>query len=373
MSTKKMIITILTILLLIVSLTSCKGIMKNKGDKVNIGQEQSIPVRVEETKTSEIYESYTVSAKTKGIHENYVIPELQGKVTKVYYEIGDTVKKGDVLYDVEYNITELEQRLVQAKQGVDTSKIAYADAVDNLEKITILYEERTVTEAQYTKAKSSHEKAKAAYETAIETQKLTEDMYYDVSEKTSVESPIDGVVGGCYVSEGNYTPSGSSAFLIVDMSQMEISLGVSEKIVSSINVGQKVDVTINALGNEIFEGEVMAVSPVANFKTSKYEITVMVDNANREIYSGMFSEVNFKNNVVTDSIVISSELINYSGTDKYVYIVEDEFAREVYVETGIETKFNIEIIDGLSPGQLVITDGYTVVKDGDIVNILDKK
>lgn len=371
MNTKKMIIIIISILLLIPILTGCRGAKKSKGDNEKTMQDQSIPVRVEKTKTSEIYESYTVSAKTKGVHENYVIPELQGKVIKVYYDIGDTVKKGDVLYDVDYNIKELEQRIVQAKQGVDTSKIAYTDANDNYEKTIILYEEKTVTEAQYTKAKSNYEKAKTAYETAVETLKLTEDMYHDISGKTSVESPIDGVVGGCYVSEGNYTPSGNPAFLIADMSQMEISLGVSEKIVSSINVGQEVDVTIKALGDETFKGVVAAVSPVANSKTSKYEVIVIVDNSSREIYSGMFTEVTFKNNVVTDSIVIPSELINYSGTYKYVYLVEDGIAREVYVETGIETKSHVEIIDGLYLGQLLITDGYTVVKNGNTVNVLD--
>ncbi|MFA5527494.1 MAG: efflux RND transporter periplasmic adaptor subunit [Peptostreptococcales bacterium] len=348
------------------------GCMTPTGKEMEVTKEQIIPIRAAQVSKGTIAEEYTFTTKAKGIVENEVIPELPGKVTKVYYDIGDKVRQGATLYEIDYDLSQVEQQITQVKQAKESAEIGYNDAKDNYEKITSMYNEGVVSKAQFDQAKSLFENAQIGFNTASNSYNLAMESYGNTKDKKAVKSPASGVVGGVYIKEGNLAAPGSPAFTIADLSKIQLTVGVSEEIVGKIHVGDSVDIKISSLEEGQFSGSVTAVSPVANPMTSKYDIKIIVDNQDNKIYSGMFAEVTFKTTIKEDVLLIPQELLNYTGMDCYVYIVEEGIVKEVYVETGLENRKSIEIVSGLVESDRIIVEGYHKVKQGSLVKEIEE-
>ena len=182
MKVRKVAVVVLVGILIGVLLTGC---MKPTGKEMEVKQEQIIPIRSQQVERGTISEEYTFTTKAKGIVENQVIPELPGKVTKVYYDIGDLVKQGALLYEIDYDLSQIEQQIAQVKQAKASAEIGFNDAKENYEKILSMYNEGIISKAQYDQTKSGYENAKIAYDTANSSYNLAYENYSNVKNKTA--------------------------------------------------------------------------------------------------------------------------------------------------------------------------------------------
>lgn len=367
MNKKKGILSALAIIMLLAAVGCSAG-----PDEIEVGLEQSevIPVKVEAVEKGNIAESYAYNTTTKGISETYVIPELTGKVTQVYFDIGDIVEVGDILYEVDYDLNQLDQQTAQVKQAYDASRIAYEDAKSSYEDMLLLYDQGAISKSQLDQTESGYRNAEIAYNTSNQNYYLTVDSANDVEDKMAIASPVAGIIGSVGVTTGNYTSSQSPAFTIADLSEIEINTGVTENIISKVKKGGDVDVRISALGDKLFKGEIVAVSPISNAQTGKYEVKIIVEN-DGTILSGMSAEAVFNVNEQKNVLLIPSELLNYTGDQKYVYVSDDDVAKEIFVEIGLEENGIVEVTEGLEEGDLIITEGYHKVQNGSFIRTVE--
>ncbi len=373
------------------------------GSKDNTVQEvaKTIPVETTAAKTETIKNETSYSAKVKGQSEVNVFAKVPGIVTNINFEIGEKVNKGDILLSVDKRDVELacesaKASLAQAQTSLDlvngssmqttqlNAKIAYEAAKTNYENTKVLYENNVVAKTEFDTVERAYEQAKTAYELSITTipeenerrakdgLALAQAQYNSAVQKLAdcdVKAPISGVVTAVNAVEGSMMSQTGPAFTIVNTDKINIVVSVSEKLISSLKVGDEADVYIKAVSQIPFTGKIIAVNAGAN-QAGTFDVKLEIDNPDGKIKSGMFGEVVFTKEENKDALVVPKNAVLENEEGKYVYLSVDGKAKQVQVETGIETGEKIEITSGLKNGDLVITKGQTYINDGDEIEVV---
>lgn len=311
---------------------------------------------------SEISSDFTYTGKAAPSKQVSVVPAVPGKVTDYYYEVGDTVGSGAVLFrvdttDLQNNLRSLEANYNVAVLGRDNAKTTY-------ENNRILYDEGIISKQEYDQVKYAYDSAEAQL-TSIEVQMDT--VNKNIAD-CAVTSPMNGVIATRGVERGGYATQAAPAYTVMDLSTIKVEVGVSEQTVNSISVGDKVAVLMTAVSAEPLTGTVATVAPAAG-QTGTYTVTVTLKNDNNAIKVGMMAEVSFTMESAEDAIVLPRNAVIEKDGETYVYLIEDGTAKKTIVETGIESGENIEITAGLADGDAVVTKGQTYISDGEAVTV----
>ncbi|MGD1821539.1 MAG: efflux RND transporter periplasmic adaptor subunit [Pleomorphochaeta sp.] len=187
-----------------------------------------------------------------------------------------------------------------------------------------------------------------------------------------VESTIDGTITDLPFDEGDQVSSTSTSIATVgDLSELELDCFISEKYMSYIQLGLDAEITFESYEGQIFKGSVVEISPVLDSSTRTLEIKIKLDeNKDNIVKTGMFGSIKLITEVKDDVLSIPSSCISSGDEGYFVYVVSsDNLAKLTYVETGIEIDGRIEIISGLEEGDLVITRGQSMLKNGSTINI----
>ena len=427
---KKRLITSILIVGLSFSFIGCGA--KENNELENQTVEKGISVEVYSATKDGIEDIYKYSGKVMPNETATAMGTVMGKVATVNYEVGDYVKKGDVLFtmdttDIKNNINVLEASLAaaeaqiasaqtavdtvngatmqtqiqNAKSALDAAELAYNNSKTTYDNNVVLYEAGIISKADFDKIELAYKNAELQYNQAKESYNIisvqmpeenlrkAQDAYnVAVASKASIEaqiasaqkslndakvtSPISGIVSECNVIEGTIASQSMAPFTIIDTSVMNVTVNVSESIINSVHEGDKVNLTIPTLTENNFEGVVKTVSPAAD-ATGTYTVEVQISNKDGLLKSGMFGEVSFVNSRSENTFVLSRDAVMSDDEGTYVYIVEDNKAKKVVVETGIDNGQQIEITSGIEDGMNVVIKGQTYLTDGADVEVVSSE
>ncbi len=149
---------------------------------------------------------------------------------------------------------------------------------------------------------------------------------------------------------------------VVDISRLKVKVNVAEKDVIRLKVGEKVDVTTDVFPNAVFTGSIFSISSKGD-EGHTYPVEVVLKNSKQQLKAGMFGRVMFMPKSSGNLIVIPRESIIGSVKDAKIYIVENDRAKLRSVVTGKEAGTNIEILNGLQEGELVVMNGQNNLSD----------
>jgi len=189
-------------------------------------------------------------------------------------------------------------------------------------------------------------------------------------------SPVTTTVAGTVLSVpaavGDTVQTGTVIAEVGDISRLKLEAFVPERYSVNMKIGLAGQVRFEAIPDEVFSAVIYEMSPVIDQVTRTRRILLRFTGAvDPRVLAGMFSTLNLVTNSQVDVPVIPrSCLINTYGK-WIVFVVEDNKARRVEVETGLESEDLVEITGGLETGDLVVTEGQTFLSDGDAVRILD--
>ena len=169
--------------------------------------------------------------------------------------------------------------------------------------------------------------------------------------------------------ENNYVSTAAPLAVIDDASQMKITVSVSEALVPQLSIGDAADVTVSAAGAS-FSAVISAVDQTANMQTKLYGVTLDVPDGVKGLLSGMFADVTFRTGGSDSAVIVPTEAILTSGDTQYVFVVENDAAKQVTVETGIIGDGITEITSGLAGGETLVTVGQSYLHDGDAVRVV---
>lgn len=414
----------LILLVLTLSFSACATLDQNAEDEIH-----RIPVIVTSVQRGNLEHiiQYTGIVKPKKIV--YVVSPLQGRVSKTYFEIGDSVRSGDTLFSIdskelEANISLLEEQLKIAKVNVLLAKSAvastmgsgyesqklqlesslisaehnYAAAKKAFDAATVLYELGTMSSLNYYQTKNQYEQANNALKTAdkaynlymnqmsldaINTSKqqlnqaqasydATKIQIESVKEQVkyaNVTTPIDGVIASKDILEGSLISNTMVPYVVADTDSVQVSISVTEQVITKIAEGQTIEILIPAADSGIFMGKVANLSPVMDKETFSFPVLIDVQNPGNIIRPGMTAKVGIIDEKREDIILAPISSILNEDTQKYVFIVEGNSAVKTFVETGISNNNLIEVTKGLEIGHQLVIKGQHFLNDNDLVSV----
>lgn len=419
---KKSIILIVTVVAIAVLGT---GFLNNRkagpGGAMPAGNMQAgtdITVSVETQKIAPaIIEQYVnVSSKVMANNEISVIPKVSGTVKNVRVNLGDTVKAGDVLFEIDdtslriaanqaaaslasaqanYDMNigaTLENTVTQLQASVDSYQIQYDDLLRDLQNTKALYEAGAKSKLELDTLQSGVDKLKLQLDTAKENLRLTREKTIDGTKKsaqaalkqaqlsyenaqtqlgyTQVKAEIDGVIGACNVTVGSMASPQSPAMTIVNTDKLKFSCNISDDYINRVSVGSKAYITVSAASEKPYEGTVTYISPAANSTTLLYPVEIYIEKTDDRIKPGMFASLKLVVERRENTISVPLNAVLEKGGDKFVYVVDDKnVPHKKVVETGIKNDENVEIVSGVQNGEKVVVVGQSFLSDGSKVNV----
>jgi len=350
---KKYIILIVLIILIAVITWVLIGNKKTLEKEALLSESkvEVIPVMVDEITRTELHERFTFSGILKPEEELMVISQTQGEVKEVHYELGDYVKKGSLIVQVDNEMLMAQFQLAEAN---------YEKAKRDIERFEKMAEVDGVTRDQLEKMQLNLKNSEAQY---ITVKKRLGD--------TSIEAPFTGHINQMFTKKGSMLGPGVPVFEIVNIDRFKMTIKCTEDEIIHINKGMNVLIKPKSLNDVQLNGKISKVSVSADM-AQQYTIEISISrSSDQPLKGGMVSVAEILGSENYDIIAVNKNyIISIDGKD-YVYRVIDQRAIQTEVITGISVNDNIEIKEGLNIGDQVVTSGLNLLSDGEKVKIVE--
>ena len=326
------------------------------------------------------------SGSVESVNEVDVGAQVSGKITKLYVKLGQEIKKGEMIADIDSTtqintLNTKKAALVSYQAQLKAKKTAYDVALSSYNRLSKLYTQKATSLDSLNSAKSTLDNAKAEME-AIEANIKQAEIEVNTAETnvgyTKITAPMDGTVISVPVSEGqtvNANQTTPTIVTIADLSKMKIKPEISEGDITKVKAGQEVSFTILSDSQTVYHSVIDSVDP-ANTTTSDssstssstsssssssttsaiyYYANVLIDNPDRTLRIGMTTENNIKIANAKDVLLVSNMAIQKRDGKSFVNVLNDKNQPEQReVETGVQNDFQTEIKSGLNEGEKVI-------------------
>ena len=277
-------------------------------------------------------------------------PEIAGRVVEFRFSEGQAVARGSVL-------VKLDQAELAAVLASSTAQAQLDKA--RLERSEDLHKKSFISQQALDESRSNHARSLA---------KQHEDAARLA--KTEMRASFAGVAGLRQVSEGQYVAAGTDIVRLEKIDQLKLDFRVPESFIGKLKAGQALKVLVDAYPGLSFAGSVFAIEPGVDEQTRTILLRARVANPELKLRPGMFGRVQVQLGVREKAIWIPEAAIVPKGQDTTVYRVIDGKVDVVRVMTGVRKVGEVEIVKGLSEGDMVVTEGTQKVGPGSSVMLM---
>ena len=365
-ASNKLIVATLTLAALAAAVACKKPAAKAAADET-FG---AAPVKVFKVRRDRITEKITYTSTLEAWTKINVTPEVGGKIARINVQEGDRVAPGQVLAELETETIRLQLR--QAQAAVAVAEAAYADALRNKERMDRLIKENAVSEQQREKVQLAYDSAAAQLEQARAGLNLAQHAL-DIS---IMRAPFSGIIASKNAEVGDvinpmmggFGGGAGGVLTLMDYSRVKIEIEVSQEAVIRMSKGQPAIVKIAALAGREFPGTVSLVNLTADPLSRKFRAEITADNPDLVLRPGTFGEVTLEVSSHADALVIPQKAVI---GDRYVFVAEDGKAVRREIRLGLQNHTTVEVVSGISEGELVIVEGNYGLEDGSPIVIQD--
>lgn len=306
-----------------------------------------------------ITSDYLISGTLAPVSSANIVSKVPGIVNAVAAQKGDVVKAGDLLIELDDTDVQLQAGAGgMASDNVERLKLAYDLANDKFVKNEMLYKNGAISQMAYEDSKASMEQARLQYQSAG-------DALAQQIQKTSITAPISGIVVTQSVQKGDSVTQGTQLMSIVDMNQVILKGTVPESIIGIIKKDQEVEVKVDSLYGQSFQGAISFISPVSVPAGQIFPVEITIPNANGVLKAGMTGDASVKVEMTKPALAVPSSAVFERNGRKAVYVIEKDRIKITEVITGIESSDFTAIHSGISAGTEVVADATKPLMDGD--------
>ena len=187
--------------------------------------------------------------------------------------------------------------------------------------------------------------------------------------KTDIRAPFSGIIGLRSVSVGDYVKEGADLVNLEAIDPLKVDFRVPETYLGQVQVGQSLQIALDALPGKTYQGKVTAVNPLIDAAGRSIIIRAQVGNQDTTLRPGMFARVRLITRAERDAMMLPEEALVPQGTDKYVFRVSDGKVTRVKVETGQRRDGKVEIVNGVNKDDVIVTAGQLKLRDGVSVRV----
>ena len=293
--------------------------------------EQAVPQVVSYTATIEPYK------------RNLISSSLPNRIKKIYVEVGDHVKAGQKLVDLD------RANLAQQKLQLDNLELEY-------KRVQELFAVGGASQQQVDQMRTQYETVKTSYE--------------NLDENTVLVSPTNGVVTARNYDNGDLATG--AILTVMQIQPVKVQVNVSESDFTKVKLGMPVDVNVEVYGDEVFKGKVSLIHPTIDPATRTFVTEINIPNGDNRIRPGMFARVNIDFGNVNRVVVPDQAVVKRSGSgDRFVYVYKDGKVSFNQVQLGRHMDTSYELISGVENGSEVVIAGQSRLKDGVPVKVVE--
>ena len=296
-------------------------------------------VAVVQVSKREVPQIATYTSTVQPYVKNNIVPQAGGRITKINVEIGDFVKEGQVLAEID------KAQLQQAQLSLKNQEVELA-------RLKSLYEAGGLSKSDLD---------------AIELQyNVTKTQVENLLENTVLRSPINGVVTARNYDVGDMCSMSAPIFTVEQIVPVKLLVGISESDYSKVKKGDSVEIKADAVPDKTFYGKINRIYPTIDPATRTFTVEVVVQNNYRTLRPGMFvrATVNFgtNNNVVIPDVAVVKQ---QGSGERFVYVLnQDGTVTYQKVVLGVRMGAEYEVLEGLEDGATIVTGGQIRLKDG---------
>ena len=359
------IMRLLLIIFVVGLLISCSG---SDGTEVNSSdgdtETKIIPVEIMEVRPEQVEWSLDVVGLISANIEAQIPAEVAGQVKSVNVELGSYVKKGDILFKIDdeykkYDLTRAESQKMIAKADYEKSELDY-------QRYKNLYETKDVSEFDLENMRLKRDISRANSMAAEAGYNAAKKQFND----TSIKAPFDGFISKKFIDIGDMVGMGAPVGKIIDIELVKIKVEIAEIDIPKVKVGQIVKINLDAYSGQEFRGKITAVSPEADEVTKTFPVEIKLRNTEDfKIKPGMIAKGKIIFDITQNTYLLPQDLVYEKEGKHFVFVDNGNVAVQKEVKTGREYQNMVEIIQGVSGSEKIITTGSVFLKDGSKIEI----
>jgi RND family efflux transporter MFP subunit len=321
-------------------LRACGGESKQTASTVEAETPEVKTARVSKQLVPQTQE-YTATVESDV--KNNIAPNTPYRIERIYADVGDHVRKGQVLVQLDAS------NLKQVRLQVDNQKI-------ELGRVEALYKVGGASKAEYDNAQMQYN--------ILNTQ------YRQLVQNTQLVAPISGVVTARNYDDGDMYAQ-QPILTIEQTNPVKLLINVSENFYKKVSVGMNTDILVDAYEDETFQGKVTTVYPTIDAATHTFPVEITINNANQKVRPGMFARATINFGDVEHVVVPDAAVVKQIGSgDHYVYIHKKGTVSYSKVELGQHIGDTYEIISGVNNGDEVVVAGQVRLTNGAKVKVI---
>lgn len=313
---------------------------------------QRVPVEVSPARASQVTTDIRAIGSLQSDESVKVASDVSGRIEEIAFREGEHVKQGDVL-------VVLDAALVKASLEETEARLELAKA--NYDRAQRLQKSGSGTERALDEARAELNTANAL----LDSQRVQ-------IAKHTITAPFDGVVGLRSVSVGAYIPVGTELVNLEKIDLLKVDFKVPEIYLRSVAVGQEVQISVDAIPNETFTGEVYAIDPLIDVNGRALSVRARLPNSDLMLRPGLFVRVLLKGQDARTAIFVPESAIVPRGQERLVWVVEDGKAIEKKVTLGQRLAGEVEITDGIVADASVVTAGQARLRPNVPVEVVGR-
>ena len=327
-------------------------------DKVNGSDEEdkekeiaNIPVEIATVVISDVAAFYSGTTTIESDEQATVVSQITGVVLEINAEEGDFVEAGKVLAKVETDRYALE---------LERSNATLNQLETEYQRKKELFDKKLVSADDFERVSAEFQAQKASVGLARLNLKYT-----------SIKAPISGYISDRLVRVGNLVELYQPAYRINSYDPLLAVLHVPERELSVLHKGLEVTVKLDALVNKVFTGEVIRISPVVDPATGTFRVTAEIEDPDGILKPGLFGRVDILYDLHENVAMIPRNAVITEDKLSHVFVVgaENDVTRQA-VKLGYERNGLVEVVEGVSAGERVVTAGKGSLSEGTRVEIV---
>ncbi|OPJ62947.1 efflux RND transporter periplasmic adaptor subunit [Clostridium chromiireducens] len=384
---------------------------------VYIVMQQGQAVETSLVEKGEIKQFIEDTATVQSTKKQIVYVEGAGKIDSIKFNVGDTVKKDDILLtmdkkDLELKLQDADSKIKAAQSQlsgtdisnyvnkieiseaeVDKAKVSYESASRSLNNSKVLYESGAISKQELDNVEDTYKNAEAVlksssnqleeikkgtpdyvkngYEAGVEQAVILRNSIMREIDKQQVLSPIDGIVVEKLLEENAIVVPGTTAFLIDNTKNLELEANILSDDIYKVKIGNEVEVSGKAIGNSLLKGKIIKIAPEAKNITSslgvnqkRVMVTIEINDDTDLLKPGYDLDIKIITEIKSDTLVIpDSSVFDYKG-DSCVFAVVDGKTVIRQIKKGIESEKTIEVLGGLEEGERIVLKPDNNTKEG---------
>jgi RND family efflux transporter MFP subunit len=394
---------ILFLLLLLTGISGCSGAKSDATSQAEAAPAPAAPVAVDTAKVEirEVQRSVEAVGTLDPNEEVIVTNQVEGIVDNLFVDLGDSVRAGQPLAQLDTRELELAVHQQQAALQQELARLGLADANASVDEATTSQVRQA--EATFAEAKIRLDRTKKlTVEGVVPKQMLDEQQArYDVAEATvrsshetvrniratisarkaalslaekkladaRITAPMAGFVKDRQVSRGQFLRLNSPVVTIVQNSPIKLKVDVPENAVAFVRAGGQVHFEVDAFPDRVFEGRISRLAPSVDQQSRTLKLEALVNNTDGALKPGFFARVNIQTDRKDKALIVPADsLLNFAGLEK-LFVIEGGKVVERIVRSGVRMGNEVEIVEGVKEGDLVATSNLGNLQQGREVSV----